>query len=105
MTKDELWSKRTLARRELQDIEEALSLDDHYIDIIEQENTELKSKIDVLETDNYNANCNLALITGKLDQAIDLLRMCQNAYLRDPGLKINVEHFLQETLSFMGDSK
>lgn len=96
MNKDELWSKRTLARRELQDIEEALSLDDHYIDIIEQENTELKSKVDALETDNYNANCNLALITGKLDKAIDLLRMCQNTYLRDPELKIEVERFLKD---------
>ena len=96
MTKDELWSKRTLARRELQDIEEALSLDDHYIDMIEQENTELKSKVDALETDNYNANCNLALITGKLDKAIDLLRMCQNTYLRDPELKTEIERFLKK---------
>ena len=96
MTKDELWSKRTLARRELQDIEEALSLDDHYIDIIEQENTELKSKVDALETDSYNANCNLALITEKLDKAIDLLRMCQNTYLRDPELRQNVQQFIND---------
>ena len=96
MTKEELWSKRTLARRELQDIEEALNLDDHYIDIIEQENTELKSKVNALETDNYNANCNLALITGKLDKAIDLLQQCQLTYLRDPELRQNVQQFIND---------
>lgn len=46
MTKEELHSKRTVALGELKYIEEALCLDEHYIDIIEQENAELKAEIE-----------------------------------------------------------
>ena len=37
MTKEELVAKRTLALKELKDIEEALSLDEHYIDLLEED--------------------------------------------------------------------
>lgn len=40
---------------------------------LEKENAELKEKIEVLECDNYNANCNLNLITDQLTNAKDLI--------------------------------
>lgn len=78
MNKDELWSKRTLARRELQDIEEALSLDDHYIDIIEQENAELQNKVDTLQgyldhDIEYDMDKKLAQAKKYLEQALPYL--------------------------------
>ena len=42
MTKEELQAKRAVALSELKDIEVALCLDEHYIDIIEKENAELE---------------------------------------------------------------
>ena len=100
MTKEELWSNRTLARREIQDIEKVLNLDEHYIDIIEQENTELKSKVDALETDNYNANCNLALITGKLEEAKKIIKgymlFCKGETTHYKAIEKQAEQFLKE---------
>lgn len=46
MTKDELQAKRAVALSELKNIEVALCLDEHYIDIIEKENAELKADND-----------------------------------------------------------
>lgn len=42
--------------------------------IIVKENAELKEKIEVLECDNYNANCNLNLITDQLTKAKKIIR-------------------------------
>ena len=39
-----------------------------------KENAELKEKIEVLECDNYNANCKLNLITDQLTKATKLLK-------------------------------
>ena len=46
MTKDELKAKRAVALSELKNIEVALCLDEHYIDILEKENAELKADND-----------------------------------------------------------
>lgn len=46
MTKEELQARRVVALKELRDAKEVLCLDDHYIDIIEQENAELKAEIE-----------------------------------------------------------
>lgn len=66
MTKEELHSKRTVALGELKYIEEALCLDEHYIDIIEQENTELNKRL--AET-NLNGN----IVLRKLTKAIEII--------------------------------
>ena len=49
MTKDELQGKRTVALSELKNIEVALCLDEHYIDIIEKENAKLISDFRICE--------------------------------------------------------
>ena len=46
---------------------------DKTIQELRRENAELKEKIEVLECDNYNANCNLNLITDYLTKARGLL--------------------------------
>ena len=46
----------------------------NYILKLEKENAELKEKKEVLECDNYNANCNLNLITDQLTKAKELLK-------------------------------
>ena len=40
---------------------------------LQKERVQLKEKIEVLECDNYNANCNLNLITDQLTNAKDLI--------------------------------
>ena len=57
MTKEELQAKRAVALSKLKDIEVALCLDEHYIDIIEKENEELKEQIKQIEkVSDYNAD-------------------------------------------------
>ena len=67
MTKDELQAKRAVALSELKNIEVALCLDEHYIDIIEKENAELKERVDNL----YNSDC---WASDQLTKAKELLR-------------------------------
>ena len=57
MTKDELQAKRAVALSELKDIEVALCLDEHYIDIIEKENAELKAENELIK--NSDSLCKL----------------------------------------------
>lgn len=67
MTKEELQAKRAVALGELKNIEVALCLDEHYIDIIEKENAELKKRVDNL----YNSDC---WASDQLTKATELLR-------------------------------
>ena len=74
MTKDELQAKRAVALSELKDIEVALCLDEHYIDIIEKENAKLtKAKEIIKEFVSWanweGANCpNFKDIQSKAEQ-------------------------------------
>jgi hypothetical protein len=68
---------------------------------LEKENAELKEKIEVLECDNYNANCNLDLITDQLTKAKDLIKNIiritwGEGWNYSLDWKVKAEQFLQE---------
>ena len=89
MTKEELQAKRAVALSKLKDIEVALCLDEHYIDIIEKENEELKEQIKQIEkVSDYNAD--------QLTKAKELLKRCYENYIYLEPLRSEINQFLEE---------
>ena len=72
--------------------------------IIVKENAELKEKIEVLECDNYNANCNLNLITDQLTKAKDHIKKLLD-YLKqdtnDPQTNYYVCQYMDKAEQFL----